>query len=66
MKVAIYGQYYKPEDKAYVEELFQILQKNNIDFVVEKNENSIHILNAVSPAFSSSMSFAKYVVDQIV
>jgi NAD+ kinase len=37
MKVAIYGQYYKPEDKAYVEELFQILQKNNIDFVVEKN-----------------------------
>lgn len=37
-----------------------------MDFVVEKNENSIHILNAVSPAFSSSMSFAKYVVDQIV
>jgi len=37
MKVAIYGQYYKPEDKVYVEELFQILQKNNIDFVVEKN-----------------------------
>ena len=34
MKVAIYGQYYKPEDKVYVEELFQILQKNNIDFVL--------------------------------
>ena len=29
--------YYPKEDKAYVEELFQILQKNNIDFVVEKN-----------------------------
>ncbi len=37
-----------------------------MDFVVEKKENSVHILNAVSPAFSSSMSFAKYVVDQVV
>ncbi len=37
MKVAIYGQYYKPEDQVYVEELFQVLKKNNIDFVVEKN-----------------------------
>lgn len=37
-----------------------------MDFVVEKKENSIHVLNAVSPAFSSSMSFAKYVADRIM
>lgn len=36
MKVAIYGQYYKPEDKLYVEELFHILQQNHIDFIIEK------------------------------
>ena len=32
------------------------------DFVVEKHENSIHILNAVSPAFTSALAFAEYVV----
>lgn len=37
MKVAIYGQYYKPEDKEYLEELFQILEKNKIEFVIEQN-----------------------------
>ena len=37
MKVAIYGQYYKPEDKEYIEELFQILEKNKIEFVIEQN-----------------------------
>lgn len=37
MKVAIYGQYYKPEDKEYIEELFLILNKNAIEFVIEQN-----------------------------
>lgn len=35
-----------------------------MDFVVEKGKNSVHVLNAISPAFTSSMSFAKYIVDQ--
>jgi len=35
------------------------------DFVVETHENSIHILNAVSPAFTSSFAFAEYVVGLI-
>lgn len=35
-----------------------------MDFILEREENSIHVLNAVSPAFSSSMSFAKCVVDE--
>lgn len=37
MKVAIYGQYYKPEDKIYIIELLETLQKHNISFVIENN-----------------------------
>lgn len=35
------------------------------DFHVEGDERSMHVLNAVSPAFTSSIPFASYVVDQI-
>ncbi len=37
MKIAVYGQYYKPEDKTYVEKLFNTLQKYGIEFVIESN-----------------------------
>ncbi|MDT8418445.1 MAG: NAD kinase [Lutibacter sp.] len=37
MKVAIYGQYYKPEDKIYVEELLQSLKIHDIEFLIEHN-----------------------------
>lgn len=37
MKIAIYGQYYKNEDKPYLEELFSLLEKNNIEYVIEHN-----------------------------
>jgi (S)-2-hydroxyglutarate dehydrogenase len=35
------------------------------DFVIEPGPRSTHVLNAVSPAFTSSAPFAKYVVDMI-
>ena len=35
------------------------------DFIVEHTKSSTHILNAVSPAFTCSFAFAKYVVKQI-
>ncbi|MDN5061301.1 L-2-hydroxyglutarate oxidase [Aliarcobacter butzleri] len=35
------------------------------DFVVEHGVNSTHVLNAVSPAFTCSFAFAKYVVNEI-
>lgn len=35
------------------------------DFVVEHGKNSTHVLNAVSPAFTCSFAFAKYVVEEI-
>jgi NAD+ kinase len=51
MKIAIYGQYYKPEDKIYVEELLQALEIHKIEFVIERNyylglKKHIKILNA--------------------
>lgn len=33
------------------------------DFVVETGEKSVHVLNAVSPAFTGSFPFAKWVVE---
>jgi len=36
-----------------------------MDFVVESDEKSLHVLNAVSPAFTCSMPFAAWLADQI-
>ncbi len=48
----------------------QLLDKESLtlvqDFVVEGDEKSVHVLNAVSPAFTCSFVFSKYVVDQYV
>jgi L-2-hydroxyglutarate oxidase LhgO len=34
------------------------------DFVVEGDKESVHVLNAVSPAFTSSIPFAEWVVEE--
>ena len=48
----------------------QLLDINSLellqDFVVEGDDKSIHILNAVSPAFTSSIPFAKWVVENYI
>ena len=48
----------------------QLLNKNTLelvqDFVVESDDNSVHVLNAVSPAFTSSIPFANWVVEEHV
>jgi len=36
------------------------------DFIVEGDNETIHVLNAVSPAFTSSFPFAKWVVENFV
>lgn len=47
----------------------QLLHKKSLslvqDFVIEGDAHSMHVLNAVSPAFTCSLSFAAYVVDHI-
>lgn len=48
----------------------QLLDKKTLnlvqDFVVEGDRNSVHVLNAVSPAFTCSFPFSQYVVDRHV
>ena len=48
----------------------QLLDKRTLelvqDFVVQGNKDSIHVLNAVSPAFTSSIPFANWVVEEYV
>ena len=39
--------------------------KLEMDFVVESGTKSTHVLNAVSPAWTSSLAFAQYVVSGI-
>lgn len=37
-----------------------------MDFLFEQTDNSLHILNAISPAFTCSMSMAKHLVNQVI
>ena len=37
-----------------------------MDFMVVRNGDSVHILNSISPAFTSSMEFARFVVDNYI
>lgn len=34
------------------------------DFVVVRDERTVHILNAISPAFTASFAFAKHILDE--
>lgn len=58
-----FGPFMKPGIRA------QLLNKTTLslvqDFVVEGDHRSIHVLNAVSPAFTCSIPFASYVADII-
>ena len=40
-------------------------RKLEMDFVLEGDNRSMHVLNAVSPAFTCSMPFSEYVCQQI-
>ncbi len=48
----------------------QLLNKKSLelvqDFVVESDDDSVHVLNAVSPAFTCSLPFANWVVEEYV
>lgn len=45
-------------------QLFSLTRRQLVtDFVVLKEEHHLHVLNAISPAFTSSLAFAAYAVD---
>lgn len=64
---AVKAEYLLPSDKVGIRA--QLLNKNThqleMDFLVEQRKNSTHVLNAISPAFTSSFSFADYVIQKI-
>jgi L-2-hydroxyglutarate oxidase len=39
-------------------------KKLEMDYIFEQTETSMHVLNSISPAFTSSFAFAKLIVDQ--
>jgi len=46
-------------------QLYDVVEKKLVnDFVFEKTNNSIHVLNAVSPAFTSSFAISDYLVER--
>ena len=58
-----YRQWGKPGIRA---QLLNIREKKlEMDFVLEGDDSSMHILNAVSPGFTCALPFAEYVCDQI-
>src|SRR5262249_51917575 len=57
------GEFYKVGIRP---QLMDVKKKQlEMDFVIEPGRNSIHILNAISPAFTCALAFAPFVVDQI-
>lgn len=37
-----------------------------MDFRIEGDDRSLHVLNAVSPAFTCAFPFARFVVDRVL
>ena len=63
VRVADYTRWGKPGIRA---QLVDIRTKRlEMDFVIEGDNRSLHVLNAVSPAFTCSLPFADYVCDRI-
>ena len=62
--VAGFNEWSKPGIRAQLlnTKTLELLQ----DFVVEGDENSTHVLNAVSPAFTSSFPFSQWVVENYI
>lgn len=60
--------YLEPSDKVGIRpQLVDIRRKELVmDFLVVEDGGCVHVLNSISPAFTSAMSFAEFVVNQYV
>ncbi len=58
-----YRQWGRPGIRAQLLDITK--RKLEMDFVLEGDDRSMHVLNAVSPAFTCSLPFAAYVCDHI-
>lgn len=55
------GDFYKVGIRAQLMDLEK--GQLEMDFIIEKGPDSLHVLNAISPAFTSAFAFAPYLVD---
>ena len=57
-----------PCDKVGIRPQLVDLENNELvmDFLVSKEDNTVHVLNSISPAFTSSLAFAEMVVEKFV
>jgi L-2-hydroxyglutarate oxidase LhgO len=63
VRVADYREWGRPGIRA---QLVDIQERNLImDFCIEADDRSLHVLNAVSPAFTCSVPFARHVGDMV-
>lgn len=63
VEIKHYTKWGKPGIRA---QLLDIKEKKlEMDFVIEGDDNSMHVLNAVSPAFTCAIPFSKYVTGEI-
>lgn len=62
----VYSENYQKWGRAGIRaQLFNPSEKKLVmDFIVERGENSLHVLNAISPAFTCSSPFASWIVSQ--
>ncbi len=63
LKPSDIGEFYKVGIRAQLMDLKK--GQLEMDFVIEKGEHSLHVLNAISPAFTSAFAFAPYLADQL-
>jgi hypothetical protein len=35
-----------------------------MDYIIEQTQDTLHVLNSISPAFTSSFAFAEWIVDK--
>ncbi len=63
VKTEHYKRWGKPGIRAQLLDIKE--NKLEMDFVIEGDNKSMHILNAVSPAFTCSIPFSQYIVKEI-
>lgn len=62
LKPSDIGEFYKVGIRAQLMDLEK--GQLEMDFILERGPDSVHVLNAISPAFTSAFAFASHLVDQ--
>ncbi len=64
LKTTDIGDFYKVGIRAQLMDLEK--GQLEMDFIIQPGAHSLHVLNAISPAFTSAFAFAPYLADQVL